>query len=158
MRTFLFLCGLTLTSLLSAQAGNLKKADREALTTKVTELNALTETIYTDANEEKRFQACKDLIRGLVAALKTKNSFNFPFTDLNGVKILEAPDRSFRVFTWELFVDRDDYRHYGAIQMNEKALNLVPLVDRGDWLQENPENAQMGADKWLGYVAYKIVA
>ncbi|MEM9528888.1 MAG: hypothetical protein AAGA31_19915, partial [Bacteroidota bacterium] len=152
-----FLVCLLLPCFAFAQAGSLNGKDKEHLTVKEAELAALAFTMHTDSNEEKRFKACKELIVGLVEALKTPNSFHYDFANLNGVNVLEAPDASFRIFSWELFINRDEYRHYGAIQRNNKELELIPLIDRGDQLRQNPENVQLAPSKWLGYVAYKII-
>jgi hypothetical protein len=38
-----------------------------------------------------------------------------------------------------------------------KSLPLPPLIDRGFNLRENPENAILSADNWLGYVIYRMV-
>ncbi|MEM6772587.1 MAG: hypothetical protein AAF597_18560, partial [Bacteroidota bacterium] len=90
-------------------------------------------------------------------ALKTSNSFNYEFPALPGVAIRYAPDRSFRTITWELHVNRDEYRHYGAIQFNSKKLKLKPLLDRSSEWRSNPENKISGANDWLGYVIYDII-
>ena len=138
-------------------AGELSTQDRQVLQEAEGRMATLIETVYTDSSAELRFQACRDLIRELVTALDRPHSFTYAFDSLPGLSIQYAPDRSFRLFTWELMVDRDGYRHYGAIQKNSEQLDLQALVDRGDTWLENPENAIVGADNWLGYVAYDLV-
>ncbi|CAH0999715.1 hypothetical protein LEM8419_01015 [Neolewinella maritima] len=154
---FVFL--LLASSLCSwGQAGTLARKDQQALQEAELRMAILVETVYTDSSAEVRFQACRDLIRELVTALDRPNSFAYPFDQLPGLSIQYAPDRSFRIFSWELMVDRDGYRHYGAVQKNSKQLELEALVDRGDGWLKNPENAVVGASNWLGYVVYTIVA
>lgn len=152
----LLFCLFTATALL-AQAGPLAPADRAALEAAETELLHLSYTMQTDSNEETRFVACKTLIKELVAALKTPNSYNYDFARLEGVKVLPSPDNRFRFFTWELNINSDEYRHYGAIQFNSGELKLVPLIDRGDQIRQNPETVTNTNENWLGYVAYKIL-
>ncbi len=131
-------------------------AQDDAMDAAVPRLTALTETIYTDSSETARYQACRDLIRELVTTLDRPNSFLYDFGEIPGLSIQYPADSSFRIFSWELYVDRDTYRHYGAIQKNTPDLQLIPLVDRGsEWL-ENPENFIAGADNWLGYAVYHI--
>ena len=139
------------------QAGKLKKKDLLALKDAEARLTEIAYTLHTDSVETVRFQACKQLISGLVEALKTSNSFNYEFSELEGVAIRYAPDRSFRTITWELHVNRDEYRHYGAIQFNSKKLNLKPLLDRSSEWRTNPENMVVAADNWLGYIIYDII-
>ncbi|MFT5999726.1 MAG: hypothetical protein ACI81P_002184 [Neolewinella sp.] len=146
-------CGISLF----AQAGPLSADDRASLAAAEADLLQLSYTMHTDSNEEARFIACKSLIQDLVNALKMPNSFNYDFAALKGVNILSAPDSSFRFFTWELHVDRDNYRHYGAIQYNSGKLKLIPLIDRGNKIRQNPETVITTNENWLGYVAYKLL-
>jgi len=154
---FLFLLCCLFPLLAFGQAGKLKPADRDSLEAKQEQLLALSYIMHTDSTDDHRFQACRALIKGLVEALKTPNSYNFDFSGLQGVVVKTSPDNSFRIFSWELNVTADQYRHYGAIQMNSKQLKLTPLLDRGDQYRENPENKIVGADNWLGYVVYNLV-
>ena len=141
-------------NVLSAQG--LSATDREAMVAGENRMVPLAEKVYTDSSQEQRFQATRDLIRELVQTLDRPHSFEYAF-DIPGMSVQYAPDSTFRIFTWELNVDREQYRHYGAIQRNTDKLDLVPLVDRGDEWLENPENMLAGADDWLGYAVYDIV-
>lgn len=158
IRHLLFLLSLTTAFTLSGQAaGLLTEADRQRLTEDEKALRQVAYRMHTDSSAENRFASCKKLIQGLVTTLKTPSSYRYPFDSLPGVKVISSPDNSFRFFTWELHVDRDQYRHYGAIQFNTKRLKLLPLVDRGAALRQNPETAPMTNDNWLGYVIYDMI-
>ena len=122
------------------------------------ELARLALTMYTDSSDQARFDACRDLISGLVWVLRRENSFAYPFGEVRGLSIQYPADSSFRIFSWELHVNRDEYRHYGAVQMNTPELQLFPLIDRGFALRENPENVTLTGDNWLGYAVYGIRA
>ncbi|MCS6929304.1 MAG: hypothetical protein NZM43_07405 [Saprospiraceae bacterium] len=112
--------------------------------------------ITNDTSSEMRFLACKSLIQGLVRALKTENSFRYPFERLRSVSILVPPDSSFRIFTWQLFVNDSTYRHYGAIQMNQRELKLFPLIDRRFEFSDMPTHQALPPSKWYGAVYYNI--
>ena len=88
-------------------------------------------------------------------SLKDPNSFHYPFERLKSVSILYPPDSTFRVFTWQLYVDVDDYRYYGAIQMNSPDLKLYPLIDRS-FEVEAPEQDILSPEKWYGALYYNI--
>ena len=139
------------------QAGALTQVQREELKTAETGLAALAERMYTDSSADVRFESVRNLIKGLVATLKTPNSFSYPFNNLRGVSIQYAPDSTFRIFTMELHVNRDEYRHYGAIQKNSSELQLTPLIDRTFELRQNPETAALTADRWLGASYYNLL-
>ncbi len=156
MRTLTCFFLLLFSPCLAAQAGPLAPKEEAAMAAMETRMADLVTTVYSDSSETARFAACRDLIKQLVVALDRPNSFSYPFADLPGVSIQYPEDRSFRIFTWELNVERDEYRHYGAIQLNDESLKLLPLMDRSEDWYENPENAIVGADNWLGYAVYHI--
>ena len=154
---FSFILSALCTAALFAQAGPLSVADNVKLQKAESDLLQISYTMHTDSSDDTRFLACKLLIKDLVEALKTPNSFNFDFSGLEGIKVIMAPDSSFRFFTWELHVNREEYRHYGAIQYNTGELKLLPLIDRGAQLRQNPETAVTSNTDWLGYVIYNIL-
>jgi len=156
-QVFFFLPLLFLSFALTAQAGKLTDADRNRIAEAEKELLRLSYAMHTDSSDEARFTACKALIKGLVSALKTPNSYHYDFSKLKGVSVVDSPEDDYRFFTWELHVSRDVYRHYGAIQYNSSDLKLLPLIDRGAQLRQNPETALTTNEDWLGYVVYKII-
>ena len=111
--------------------------------------------IINDSFPENRFGATKKLIPTLVQALKTPNSFHYPFSRVQSISIQYPEDSTFRIFTWQLYVDVDEYRYYGAIQMNSGDLNLFPLVDRSFDVQE-VEYEVLPPEKWYGALYYGI--
>lgn len=123
--------------------------------------DSLTETGYTMVNGKdasERFEADSQFTRTLVRALKVPYSFAYPFDSLQNVSHIYAPDSSFRVFTWEVMVNEDDYRRHGAIQMRtpDGSLKLYALIDRSD-LIDNPLDTVTSNGYWIGNIYYKIV-
>jgi len=116
----------------------------------------LSYAIINDSLPEHRFGACRKMIPTLVNALKVENSFNYKFPKLQSISIQYPEDSTFRVFTWQLFVDDNDYRYYGAIQMNSGKLKLFPLVDRSFEVNDL-EREPLTADKWYGALYYNIM-
>jgi hypothetical protein len=119
-------------------------------------LAILAYAVVNDSIEQERFAACKVLITTLVRALKTENSYKYPFSRLKSVSILAPPDSSFRIFTWQLFVNDSSYRYYGAIQMNQKELKMYPLIDRSFEMEVPPTYEQLANDNWYGALYYNI--
>ncbi|MCS7036102.1 MAG: hypothetical protein RMJ33_01395 [Saprospiraceae bacterium] len=138
------------------RAGVLAPEAREQLRLAEDTLAILAFAITNDTSSEMRFLACKSLITGLVRALKTENSFRYPFERLKSVSILTPPDSSFRIFTWQLFVNDSTYRHYGAIQMNQRELKLFPLIDRRFELSDMPTREALPPNRWYGAVYYNL--
>jgi len=137
-------------------AGTLSTEDFNKIRAAEDTLAVLAYAVVNDSIEQERFAACKVLITSLVRALKTKNSFKYPFDRLKSISILTPPDSSFRLFTWQLFVNDSTYRYYGAIQMNTGALKLFPLIDRSFEMDIQPTYEQLASDNWYGALYYNI--
>ncbi|MBK8566336.1 MAG: hypothetical protein IPN76_24115 [Saprospiraceae bacterium] len=109
--------------------------------------------VINDSLPEERFASCRKLITTLKQALKVPNSFNYPFDQVKSVSIQYPADSTFRIFTWQLYVDVDDYRYYGAIQMNTAELQLFPLIDRSAEVQSE-EYDILKPENWYGALYY----
>ncbi|MBI5916661.1 MAG: hypothetical protein HY842_14890 [Bacteroidetes bacterium] len=154
-KILLALSVLAFASTANAQAGKIDEANLAKLKEYEDTLALCAFLVVNDSLPEERFGTCKKLITSLVLALKTENSFNYPFERLKSVSILYPPDSTFRVFTWQLYVDVDDYRYYGAIQMNTPELKLFPLIDRSSEV-ESEEYDILTNEKWYGSVYYNL--
>lgn len=149
--------GLTVAALAQGKKSTISPADWEKLDTYEDTLALMAYAVVNDSLAEFRFGACQKLIKSLVEALKTPNSFDYPFNRLKSVSIQYPRDSSFRIFTWQLYVDINEYRYYGAIQMNNAELKLYPLIDRSFQVEEgNVEQMTMAPDQWYGAVYYNL--
>lgn len=106
----------------------------------------------------ERVTADSIFTRMFVKALKTPNSFYYPFDSLITISKQVPPDSSFRIFTWQLNVNDYTTRQHGAIQMrtSDGSLKLFPLVDRAP-LMKSPEDTVGSNLNWIGAVYYKII-
>ena len=140
---------------LQAQAREIITEDLKILEQLEDTLGLLAYVIINDSIPEDRFAATKKMIPTLVKALKIKNSFTYPFEQLRTVSIQYPPDSTFRIFTWQLYVDVNDYRYYGAIQMNSPELKLYPLIDRSRNV-ESEEQDILKPNNWYGALYYNL--
>lgn len=157
-KLILFVFCLSLITQISAQVGVAPKLDEATFA----EIKNVEDTLgflgflmVNDSLPEHRFGACKKFIPKLVEALKHKNSFEYPFDRLQSISILYPPDSTFRIITWQLYVDKDTYHQYGAIQMNASDLKLFRLLDRPSSSQTFT-NVELSPDDWMGAVYYNI--
>jgi hypothetical protein len=124
-------------------------------------LKTLGATFMSDSLEINRVQANYDFIRMFVNSLKEKNSFNYPYTQLQKfIAVKKSEDNKFRLFTWFTQLDNGDYRYYGAIQVNNpNKLELYPLVDNSQNLNlvTNLSDTTLATNQWYGAVYYQIV-
>ena len=105
-----------------------------------------------------RFMADSQFVRTLVRALKTPNSFNYPFDSLEAISHLYAPDSSFRIFTWQFKKDEYVYLQEGAIQMRtpDGSLKLFPLFDASMFTDRALDSVRTRRN-WIGAIYYRII-
>lgn len=129
--------------------------DEMGLRLKEDTLGILAMMMNTDTMKEVRFATTQRMIPTLVRALQIRNSYFYKFERLKTVSIQYAPDSTFRIFTWQLFVNNDEYRYYGAIQMKGSTLKLFPLVDRS-FKVTDPQQTVLSKENWYGSIYYNI--
>ncbi|MBX2876844.1 MAG: hypothetical protein KTR30_32300 [Saprospiraceae bacterium] len=150
---------LFISSKLTAQKqALLSEADQVQLAAYEDTLALLSYAIVNDSLPEHRFGACREFILKLKTALKTDNSFQYKFDRIKSASIMYPQDSSFRLITWQLYVDKDEYRYYGAIQMASQELQLFPLIDRSFDLETkgNLEQMTFESGKWYGALYYNM--
>jgi len=108
----------------------------------------------TDA---KKAEVNGRFVKTLVEALKTPNSFIYPFDSLKNVSVIKSPDKAFRILSWYLQQENGTYRYFGTIQMNtgNAPMKLYPLIDQTDNITD--ANAITDTQKWFGARYYDIV-
>ncbi len=130
--------------------------DLELLQKKEQELAQLSNQIVNDSLQDDRAAACFKFIPRLVNALKVNGSFHYPFSELETISILTPADKSFRIFTWQLWWGDGSHRYFGAIQLNTPGkLTLFPLFDNSDSLFY-PIQDVLDNDTWYGALYYNI--
>jgi hypothetical protein len=153
--TGLFIFCFVFTAHSQGFSGN---AARE-LAKKEDSLQVFSDSMINGTTASVRFRSDSNFIRGLVRALRVKNSFQYPFDSLRSVSRLYAPDSTFRIFTWQLKKDEYVYLQKGAIQMKTKngELKLFPLFDYSMYTGK-PSDSVRGKENWIGAIYYRIVA
>jgi hypothetical protein len=120
-------------------------------------LRMLSDTILDGREQGVRQNACYSFIKTLVQALKTEDSFTYPFDSLKRISILYPEDKSFRIFNWQLPLTSGKQRYFGAIQLNnKKELQLFPLFDYSDNIK-NPQDTLLNNESWYGALYYRIL-
>ena len=125
-------------------------------------LKNLGEAMVSDTIQDNRFKANYTFIQTLVTALKEKNSFYYPFNQLNDfMSVRKTDDNKFRIFSWFTLSDQGEYRYYGALQVNNpNKLELYHLLDNTPELRkaENLADTVLTTKQWYGAVYYQIVS
>ena len=119
----------------------------------------LTELMYWSQYGDSTFErndANYLFIRDLVRALRMDGAFDFPFDSLRYISKLYAPDRSFRLFTWQVKQDFGTYRHFGCILMNDDERRIIPLIDQSNVFIDR-EDTSLSHKSWYGAAYFQIV-
>lgn len=111
----------------------------------------------TALSDNEKLESNGRFVKLLVEALKTPNSFTYPFDSLKNVSVIKSPDQAFRTLTWYVQLENGSYRYYGTIQMNTKngPLKLYPLIDQTENM--NDPNVLTSNQKWFGARYYEII-
>lgn len=115
--------------------------------------------ILSDTLVENRKKAHKDLGLELMANLSKKGSFFYPFDSVQSISIQYPSDTSFRIITWQLYVDINEYQYAGFIQTNEEQPKVIKLSDRSVDMDDMILDFEiMTADNWYGAIYYNIMS
>jgi hypothetical protein len=139
-------------------AQTISRADQLILQKKEDTLQKQALRIIRGFNSSDRFAADSLFTKTFVRALKTKNSFQYPFDSLFTISKLYPSDSSFRIFTWQMVINDNVIRQHGAIQMKtaDGSLKLFPLIDKSD-ITNNMADTIADNFGWIGAVYYRLV-
>lgn len=127
----------------------------------------LGKTMITGTDENARIIAAHSFVKTLVRALRIQNSYYYPFDSIKNISVLTSPDNHFRVLTWNLALNTEQYRNYGVIQLNPEYISTIkdttnlrsyyPLIDKSE-VYKNAMDTTANNEHWFGALYYKIVA
>lgn len=140
----------------TAHATRLAPAAMERLAFWEDSLSRLADTVVNCRDSLRRVTASQLLQSGLETALQEPNAFNYTFDKVKAVSILAPPDSSFRLFTWQLFVNDSTYQYQGLVQVNKSEPTLFPLTDRSADMDPPPLFEALPPDQWYGALYYSI--
>lgn len=146
---------LLLVSSLSFSQDEFSEEDLAALQKYEENLRVLGDSVVSSYNWDMREQACVQMVKSLVKALKVPNSFNYPFDSVRTISIIYPDDRSFRIITWQMQMKDETHRYYGAIQLNSAELKLFPLIDMSMFIPD-VDKTTLNQDNWYGQIYYDI--
>src|SRR2546421_3238200 len=132
-------------------------SEKKELVRKEDSLKKLSQMIVFAPNPAISLRADSNFVRTFVRALKTRNSFYYPFDSVS-ISKLYAPDSSFRIFTWQWQKDDNVYLQKGAIQMrtDDGSLKLFPLHDVS-MFSNKPADSVRTNKNWIGAIYYRII-
>jgi hypothetical protein len=145
MRSLLTLLFVAILALPAAQA---------QLADKASAVQKMAEQLLTDTSRTARQAKAEEILQALQDLFKMPGAYEYPFTEITSVSLQAPQDKSFRVATWQLFVDDNTYKYYGLLVMPDGKSHV--LVDGTDELPY-PEQSVLTPKKWYGALYYRII-
>jgi hypothetical protein len=110
---------------------------------------------FTQNNEARNFGG-DYFIKLMKGMLRQSNSSTHPFDDLKKVmNIIEAPDKTFRIFNWQIIKETGELRYFGLVQMSSG--RIYPLIDVSSSIIRGAEDSVLTDMKWYGAIYYNIL-
>ncbi len=115
--------------------------------------------ILNGRNDSVKFAANYKFISILTKALKTPNSFEYPFDKLITIAKLSPNDNTFRIFNWNLAKEDGTYQYFCILQAFNKRFDRYQIFNLNDQSVniKNPENASLTAQDWYGAHYFRLI-
>ncbi len=129
-------------------------------------LAKMADSILNDDSLSTKIRLNKEFTSLLIKTLERPDSYDYPFSTLKTISILQPEDRSFRIFTWYI-VDKnyrefygEQYHYYfGLVQRRQvqpgspPTYKVIPLIEMPR-LVDGIENTLLSSQNWLGALYY----
>lgn len=147
----LYSCLLLLLSLGSSFAQS--APDSASMAAYQAQAQALITDVLTNQDQAQRLKASDSLELLMQEVLAQPGSFHYAFDGLEGISMQTPEDKAFRLFTWQLYVDKEDYQYKGFIQMPDQ--RVIRLNDDSDNMK-SPDFFSYGPQEWYGALYYNM--
>ncbi len=135
----------------TSKAQEISADDLKFLKAEEKELVVLADSMFHAFMPEIRSDYNIKFVKRLRTALQTPNSYYYTFPTLsNYVNFLSPEAGGFRIINWNVPVTDNTLRYYGAIQLEQAALKLFPLVDYSTEIKEKDYDSVYSNTKWFG--------
>lgn len=97
--------------------------------------------------------------KAMESFLKNEDAFNYKFTQLKTVAIIDSPDEKIRIINWNLEYTDLTYRYCAYVMRkddNKDKIMTTELVDNLDAYEAKPEGI-IDSKNWYGALYYKMI-
>ena len=133
-------------------------------------LKTLQKRVFYSKKENERFEANKRFLATWNEIISNEKSFLYPFDSLVDISRLTAPDKSFRIITWNVFKNDGTQAYFGFIQSNlgtTKKSGLFKKTTTHEYKYfmlsdksmgvKTPESYVSDNTKWFGMLYYELI-
>jgi len=93
-------------------------------------------------------------------ALKQKEAFIYPFSNLKSVGFIDSPDKLLRIVNWNVEQDDNTHKYYCFLMRydeRKKEVIISELIDNSSFMPAPQKEDVLEADQWYGALYYKII-
>lgn len=114
--------------------------------------------LVDETHDDRKIELNNKILSCFNEALKSEDSFYYPFFDLRHVGIISSDDDKLRIITWNIPYSDRTYRYFGFIQYkkNRRSYQFYELHDQSDEIKK-PELAILNHQNWYGALYYQII-
>ncbi len=113
----------------------------------------LIEEIRTNKIQQVRIESSRQLEELMKTTLAKEGAYEYAFDDLEGISILQPQDKKFRIFTWQIYIDKSDYQYRGYLQKADGT--VFPLEDKSEQMR-GVEFSLLKPENWYGALYYNM--
>lgn len=123
------------------------------------QLKELMDLMFDSPTDNERFNANEKFVSEIEEVLLLKNSFIYPFSQLNRISNLKSSDDMFRIFTWAIISQDGSYDHFGFVQSKNESTGEYEVYKLNDKSEElfNPEYDKCDNENWFGAVYFELL-
>ena len=109
-------------------------------------------------DDAQKNEANEKIILEFKKTLLIPESFEYPFDSLKNMGKLTAPDKSFRIYNWNIQHTNGEFTYYAFIQykIRKDEFVITQLTDVSETIK-NPIDVVCTYDKWFGALYYDII-
>ncbi len=134
-------------------------------------LQHISQRVFFSKKESNRFEFNRKLIALWNETLKDEKSMFYPFDSLKSdISILMAPDKKFRIITWNILKEDQTHAFFGFVQVNNSKTvkkgflkkettsqyEVFPLADKSASVK-TPESYVGDPGKWFGMLYVDVI-
>lgn len=152
MKTMLNIVFLLLAGLSFAQVDSSFIKQEQELKVLLDKLRASNSSVEKEENNQKFSEA-------LLAVIQKEGAFAYPFASLKTMGSITSPDKTFRLFNWNVEQDDRSNKYYCYIlRYDEKKKSYVVIQLKDNSANMNPRTEEvLDENSWLGALYYKII-
>jgi len=114
------------------------------------------QAVFAAQEDYPRMVANEKFLSWMRTALDNPNSFDYNFKKIQSISTIVSPDKSFRIFNWNVENDDLSQQFYCFIQQNNKDHRVTELIE-SPIDPRKPEKVVLDEYEWMGALYYDII-